>query len=172
MLPGLAGCFLLSVLPLFGDGHTARPGFYFGLGAATTFADTTTETSQVRLRDDLGSGGARFYETYWYFEPGVSFSGAAGYDFGYVRVEGEFSYTVNSIGQWAWESRDATGNVTNRTFIERHLEGFGMMANGWYDFDTGTRISPYFGGGAGAVYLAATETEWGESVGAREHRRL
>lgn len=162
---GFLGWLLFSILPLFGDGHTTRPGFYFGLGAAATFADATTETSHVRIGDDLGAGGSRFYESYWSFEPGVSFSGAAGYDFGDVRVEGEFSYTVNSIGQWAWEARDAGGNVTNRTFIERRLDAFGMMANGWYDFDTGTPISPYFGGGMGAVYLAAIETEWAESLG-------
>ena len=89
---------------------------------------------------------ACFYNSYWYFEPGVSLSGAAGYAFDGVRVEGEFSYTVNSIGHWAWESRDANGNVMNRTFIERRLDSIGMMANGWYDLNIGTLVSPYFGG--------------------------
>ena len=163
---GFVGWFLLSLTPVFGDGHVANSGFYFGLGAAMAFADATTESSAVRLRDDFGGGGSRFYNSYWYFEPGVTFSGAAGYSFGHVRVEGEFSHTVSSIGHWDWEARDGDGNVINRTFIERRLEAIGMMANAWYDVDTGTPVSPYFGGGVGAIHLAAIETEWGESVGA------
>ena len=125
ILLGSVGCILFSLTPLFGDSHIANSGFYFGLGAATTFADATTESSTVRLRDDFGGAGSRFYNSYWYFEPGVSLSGAAGYAFDGVRVEGEFSYTVNSIGHWAWESRDADGNVMNRTFIERRLDSIG-----------------------------------------------
>lgn len=164
-LLGSVGCLLFSFTPVFGDGHITNSGFYFGLGAGTTFADATTEGSAVRLRDDFGRAGSRFYDSYWYFEPGVTLSGAAGYAFGDVRVEGEFSYTVSSIGHWDWEARDADGNVTNRTFIERRLDSIGMMANCWYDIDTGSLVSPYFGGGVGAVHLAAIETEWGESVG-------
>ena len=165
ILLGSVGCILFSLTPLFGDSHIANSGFYFGLGAATTFADATTESSTVRLRDDFGGAGSRFYNSYWYFEPGVSLSAAAGYAFDGVRVEGEFSYTVNSIGHWAWESRDANGNVMNRTFIERRLDSIGMMANGWYDLNIGTLVSPYFGGGVGVIHLAVIETEWGESVG-------
>ena len=158
---------LCSLTPVFGDNHhhAADSGLYFGLGAAMNFADATTETSPVRLKDDFGAGGSRFYESYWYFEPGFSLSGAAGYAFGDVRVEGEFSFSTNSIGHWPWEARDANGNVTNRTFIERRLDAFGMMANAWYDVAGDLPVSPYFGGGVGAVYLAAVETEWGESAG-------
>ena len=156
---------LFSLTPVFGDNHAADSGFYFGLGAAINFADATTETSQVRLEDDFGSGGSRFYESYWYFEPGFTLSGAAGYAAGNIRLEGEFSYSTSGIGHWAWEARDANGDVTNRTFIERRLDAFGMMANAWYDIDGAAPVTPYVGGGLGAIYLAAVETEWGESVG-------
>ena len=158
-------CVLFSFTPVFGDNHAAASGFYFGLGAAMNFADATTETSPVRWEDDFGAGGSRFYESYWYFEPGFTLGGAAGYAFGNIRVEGEFSYSTNSIGHWSWEARDANGDVINRTFIERRLDAYGMMANAWYDIDGGMPATPYIGGGLGVVYLAAFESEWGASVG-------
>ena len=161
---GAVSCLLFSFTAVFGDNHTATSGVYFGLGVATNFADATTESSAVRREDDLAAG-SRFYDSYWYFEPGFTLSGAAGYAFGDIRVEGEFSYTTNSIGHWSWVSRDANGNVINRTFIERRLDSFGMMANAWYDINGGMPVTPYLGGGLGAVYLAAVETEWGESAG-------
>ena len=164
-LCGAAGCVLFSLAPLFADDHTAASGFYFGLGAAMNFADATTQSSSVRVADDLGTAGLRFYDSTWLFEPGSTFSGAAGYAFGNVRLEGEFSYTTSSIGHWSWLLRDASGNIVNRTIIERRLDWFGMMANAWYDIDGGLPATPYLGGGLGAVYLAAVETEWGESVG-------
>ncbi len=164
-LCGAVSGLLLSLTPVFGDNHTAASGFYFGLGAAMNFADETTENSSVRIADDLGAAGLRFYDSSWVFEPGYTFSGAAGYAFGNIRVEGEFSYTTSSIGHWSWVLRDANGNVINRTFIERRLDSFGMMANAWFDIDGGMPVTPYLGGGLGAVYLAAVENEWGESAG-------
>ena len=120
---------LFSLTPVFGDNHAADSGFYFGLGAAMNFADATTETAQVRWEDDFGAGGSQFDQFYWFFEPGFTLGGAAGYAFENVRVEGEFSYSTSILGHWDWEARDAGGNVTNRTFIERRLDAFGMMAN-------------------------------------------
>jgi opacity protein-like surface antigen len=86
------------------------------------------------------------------FDTGWSFSGAVGRQFGNFRLEGEISrrhadtdtlrlstVTVGSVLLATGGSVSVDGEVTT----------WGFMANGWYDFPTGTAWVPTVGGGIG-----------------------
>ena len=85
------------------------------------------------------------------FDTGVHLGAAFGYDFGEFRVEGEFTYQshefkevtdleLNGIPQG---DRDADGDI----------DAFIFLINGFYDIDTGTKLTPYLGGGIGFARL-------------------
>ena len=73
---------------------------------------------------------------------------------------GELSYRDNTIA-----------GVTIQTEGPQILNGgsiraFGIMANGWIDIPTGTRVTPYFGGGAGGAHInLAVDTSLGGGAG-------
>ena len=63
--------------------------------------------------------------------PGVGLNGHAGAAFGEIRAEGEITY--NAVGGYFTDDVNALA----------------FMANGYYDFDTGSRWKPYVGAGIG-----------------------
>lgn len=85
------------------------------------------------------------------FDTGIHLGVAYGHDFGKFRVEGEFGYQshefkevtdleINGIPQG---DRDADGDI----------DAFIFLVNGFYDIDTGTKWTPYVGGGIGFARL-------------------
>ena len=161
-------CLLFSAVPVCSDGHAADFGFYVAAGAGSTFPHPATSW-RVRIRDVLDSAqDPVFYSGGFNFSPGVSFTGAAGYQFGPLRLEAEGSYTATDLGFWNWESRDAKGEFLNQTFILQRLDAIGILLNAWYEVGTGSAFSPFVGGGVGAVYQTATESEWPVSEGSAD----
>ncbi|MDH3689380.1 MAG: outer membrane beta-barrel protein [Gammaproteobacteria bacterium] len=85
------------------------------------------------------------------FDTGIHLGGAYGHDFGEFRVEGEFGYrshefeevTDLEINGMPQGDRDADGDI----------DAFIFLANGFYDFDTETKWTPYVGGGIGFARL-------------------
>lgn len=79
---------------------------------------------------------------------GFNFGGVAGYKRpSGLRAEGELSYRQNS-----------TDSLTffGATFpIDGDVSSFTIMANVWYDIDTGSNWVPYLGGGAGVAFVSA-----------------
>lgn len=60
-----------------------------------------------------------------------------------LRTEVEVSYRRNDLGgHWIYDS-DTTGT------LEGNMSTFAIMANVWYEFDIGSKVRPYIGGGAG-----------------------
>lgn len=90
------------------------------------------------------------------FDPGFGVTGAAGYAWGGLRLEGEVSYRENDLNDWSVASY-TFGGVTTPTASTFNLGGtfsaLGFMANAWYDFDTGSKWVPFIGGGAGAAHM-------------------
>ncbi len=91
--------------------------------------------------DDFGSSIS--------FDPGFNITGAVGYDIGQIRVEGEIGYrrvemdSATGFGFFA----PIDGEVSTLTF----------MANGYYDFEINSPLTPYVGFGLG---LANTDIEF------------
>jgi len=59
-----------------------------------------------------------------------------------LRVEMEVSYRRNDLGG-NWFSTDSDGA------IDGNLSTFAILANAWYEFDIGSKMRPYVGGGVG-----------------------
>ncbi|MDZ4737305.1 MAG: outer membrane beta-barrel protein [Rhodospirillaceae bacterium] len=77
-------------------------------------------------------------------------AGGYGFDFG-GRAELEFAYRSNDIDQISYG-----GGSTSS--INGDINVYSLMTNFWYDFDTGTGLMPYLGGGIGAAWV--TSNDW------------
>ncbi|MBI5656904.1 MAG: porin family protein [Geobacter sp.] len=79
--------------------------------------------------------------------------GTGGYDFGYVRVEGELSYRHAEIKSVV--DRDTGDSYHN---MDGNLGALAMMGNAFFDLHNDTPVTPYFGGGLGLAVLNLSDT--------------
>lgn len=87
------------------------------------------------------------------FDPGVYVGGAGGFDFGFLRLEGELSYKEADIKSIT----DNTGANQYRD-INGNLGALAFMANAFFDFHNYTPVTPYVGGGIGFANLNLSNT--------------
>ena len=85
------------------------------------------------------------------FDTGVHLGAAVGYDFGQFRVESEFGFQSHEFE----EMTDLKINGIPRSDVnaDGDYDAFIFLINGFYDIDTGTRFTPYLGGGIGFARL-------------------
>jgi OmpA-OmpF porin, OOP family len=101
------------------------------------------EGGWTSLENESGSaGGVSFRQN---FSDGFNIGARAGYEWGPLRVEEEFSFRQNGI------SSVNVGGVNFNTNGNRNTYAF--MTNLIYDFTLGWPFSPHIGGGIGAVQL-------------------
>jgi OmpA-OmpF porin, OOP family len=82
------------------------------------------------------------------YNAGWGVSGSGGYAFGNgIRTEGEVTYRRNQV--------DKVTGVGAGSQADGHLRNINFMANGLYDFYTGTRFTPYIGAGVGGALVNA-----------------
>ena len=130
----LLGSALALALPLTAQAETR--GFYIGGAGGADFAiDSKASTSggSNKVRYDVGPVGLI----------------SLGYGFGAFRTELEGSYRANDVDG---SSGAALGSAGGRA------RTWAAMVNGFYDFDTGTRFTPYLGAGIGAGFFNASLT--------------
>ncbi|MEI8397004.1 MAG: OmpA family protein [Rhodospirillaceae bacterium] len=120
----MASVFTL-VLPITAQAGTR--GLYVGAGLGADFA------VDAKASGAPGSGTV-IYDT------GPSGLASVGYGFGPIRAELEGSYRDNDV------SRSPGGS-------KGYTRTWGLLANALYDFDTGTRFTPYLGVGIGAGFV-------------------
>lgn len=93
-------------------------------------------------------------------DPGINIGGTGGYDFGYLRLEGEISYKyseINSITDQRdnYRFRNPDGNLGVAAF----------MANAFFDLHNESRVTPYLGGGIGFASLHLSDTRGTDTRG-------
>lgn len=124
----------------------ARPGGYIGGFVGVTVPTDTTVTTDDFV-DDVT------YRDKVEFDPSATGGINGGYDFGYLRLEGELSYKHGSMG-------DITDKSDNYRF--RNVDGdvgvLAMMLNGFFDLRNESPITPYIGGGLGFATLYLSDT--------------
>ena len=99
---------------------------------------------------DGGVPGIRFSSEVE-FDTGIHLGAAFGYDFGAFRVEGEFGYQSHEFK----ETTDFELNGIPRSDVDADgdYDAFIFLINGFYDIDTGTKLTPYLGAGIGFAVL-------------------
>lgn len=88
------------------------------------------------------------------FDPGVNVGGAVGYDFGYVRLEGELAYKYSEMKS----INEKLPAPTSFLDVDGNLGVFSGMVNLFVDLHNNSPITPYFGGGVGFAALTLSDT--------------
>ena len=112
--------------------------------SALTNTDVTSTT--------FGPGATTFNDRVE-FDPGINIGGAGGFDFGFVRLEGELSYKNGEMSKITEQRSGAT--IAN---VDGRLGAFAMMFNVFFDLHNNTPVTPYFGGGVGFATLHLSDT--------------
>ena len=128
-------------LPAASQAMPMRPAPYFSgfLGVAVP------KDTDVTL-NNTGSGVT--FDQRIGLDPGIYFGGAGGFDFGFIRLEGEFSYKQSNIKSITDKSgadqfRDVDGKLSLMAFL----------FNAFFDFHNYSPVTPYMGGGIGFATL-------------------
>jgi OmpA-OmpF porin, OOP family len=130
--PVLSLCALAAASPALAD------GFYVGIHGGAVFlpeADTdVTNTGQPTIEAELER------------DPGWLAGAAAGYVWpGGLALEAEITYRENRL--------DEIELLGMELDLDGEQQSYAALANAYYRFDTGGRVTPYLGGGAGAAVL-------------------
>jgi outer membrane autotransporter protein len=122
-----------------------RPGPYISGFLGASFA-----------RDDTVSGYDSFFNSSFNdrvtFDPGIYVGGTGGYDFGFLRLEGELSYRHAKLDTVTASSGGRYRNV------DGDLGTFATMFNVFLDMHNSSRVTPYVGGGIGFATLHLSNT--------------
>lgn len=90
------------------------------------------------------------------FDGGYVLSGAIGHAWGPFRLEGELSYRENDLDQIDVKTLTIAGvlfTALGTANLGGDTSSFGFMANGYYDFDTGSNWVPFAMAGIGGASL-------------------
>ncbi|MHB8908631.1 MAG: outer membrane protein [Syntrophales bacterium] len=138
----------ILAIPAIGSALPPRPGPYVaGFLGATFPVDMDVNSTQF-------GPGAQTFNDRVEFDTGINIGGAAGFDFGYLRVEGELSYKgadMSSIVEKNTQTRFA--NVDGRVGV------LAMMGNAFLDLRNPSPVTPYIGGGVGFANVRLTNTD-------------
>jgi OOP family OmpA-OmpF porin len=129
-LAAVAAILLATLSPAKAD---PVPGWYVGAGALATFP---TETSP----NIAGTSNQITFDTGW----GVLGNVGYGFNNGF-RAEGEVTENRANVDKVNGATSSASGRINN----------LGIMGNLLYDFKTGSRWTPYVGGGVGFMSVDA-----------------
>lgn len=135
-------------------------------------AKILTTTTALALAASLSSGASADDDRKWYlggsigynqtsnqtsegenhlveaeFDAGITTSSVIGYNLSDdIRFEGEFAWRRNDGDAVAF-------NGIDRDFNAKGAESYSLLANVFYDFENGSKVTPYIGAGAGIGFL-------------------
>lgn len=137
----------LLLLPALSWSASIRPGAYVsGFIGATIPREADVESSQ------LVNGSIQPFSDRVDFDPGLYLGGTGGYDFGFLRLEGELSYKYSEIDSITASDGFRFGNPDGNVGV------FAMMANAFVDLHNKGPVTPYVGGGIGFANLHLSDT--------------
>jgi opacity protein-like surface antigen len=134
----------IFTVPSLSTAAADRPGPYFSGFLGASFAQDTTVTFfdfPAAPSDDKVT-----------FDPGVYLGGTGGYDFGFLRLEGELSYRNAALDTVTFSNGERFQNV------DGDLGVFATMFNVFFDLHNPSRVTPYLGGGLGFATLLLSDT--------------
>lgn len=132
-------------IPSLSSAAAGRPGPYFSAFLGTSIA-----------RDQTVSGTDSFvnasFDDRVSFDPGIYVGGTGGYDFGFLRLEGELSYRNSKL------DKVTASNGTRFSNVDGDLGAFATMLNVFFDLHNSSPVTPYLGGGIGFASLHISDT--------------
>jgi len=140
----------LAGRPAFAD-DTKEQGWYVGGSLGGVFAGG--------LRDKpftVGSNGTTASADQG-FSLGTGWSGGAqgGYQFGTTRLEGEFAWQNYDRNSTTFTATVPGAVPNNFTVMATAIDTYSAFLNGYYDFPSHTKFSPFVGAGLGVTWLDA-----------------
>ena len=127
-------------------GRAERPGPYFSVFLGASMPDDQTVSSYdyyfgQAFSDDVS------------FNTGVYTGATVGYDFGFVRLEGELAYRYNEIDT-------VTDRLNGIKFqnVNGDIGAFSTMFNIFFDMHNSSPVTPYLGGGIGFASMYISDT--------------
>lgn len=121
-------------------------GWYLTVGAGAAWPSAMGWRTSDLFPGDEPSGD-------FHFGGGFSVDGGVGYDFGAVRAELTYGYTRASLNEI--NVNDSDLNFDASGIINKN----DVMASLYWDIDTGSRFTPYLGGGVGYTNLSTPSLE-------------
>jgi opacity protein-like surface antigen len=92
------------------------------------------------------------------FDNGFNVGGAFGYDYGLARLEIELAHRENDVDTINVDLIDFKG--------DGDFSATSVMLNGYWDFETGSPVVPYLGGGIGFANVSANNVKFFDELGA------
>jgi len=89
------------------------------------------------------------------FDTGFGINGAVGYGIGNVRLEGELSYRTADMDKLSGTATIGSLTLSGSGDVSGDVTSLGLMANVWYDIETGTKWVPFIGAGIGLANVDA-----------------
>jgi opacity protein-like surface antigen len=140
---------LVFSIPSLSLAAGGRPGPYLSIFLGSSIA---TNTNVSGFDYSSNSSGTLFSGDTVKFDPGIYVGGTGGYDFGYLRLEGELSYRNSNIDSVSFANGERFRNV------DGDLGAFATMFNVFFDIQNPSRVTPYLGGGIGFATLHLSDT--------------
>lgn len=132
---------VICLIFLLFQGNVSKAGNFYigGLGGVTLVSDSDVSDEE----EDVSAEAS--------FDTGFVFGGTVGYDFGYIRTEGEISYRQNDLDELSeqGETEKLDGDISSLSF----------MANGFFEYENESRFTPYAGGGIGIARVEIDNDE-------------
>jgi len=130
-------------VPSISTAANGRPGPYFSAFLGSSFAKDATITGY-----EFGTP----YSDRASFDAGIYTGATGGYDFGFLRLEGELSYRYAELDTVTFSNGTPLHNV------DGELGALATMFNVFFDMHNNSRVTPYLGGGLGFASLHLSDT--------------
>ncbi len=135
------------IAPAAGAAAADPDGWYFTAGTGLNFVPDLT------IKNSVATANPAKVES----NLGMTIVAGGGYAFEPFRVEGEIGWRSNGIDK---VTTPGLGSASG----SGEIEPWSFMVNGYYDFDTGSKFTPYLGAGIGAVDLTGKIREGGTTI--------
>lgn len=137
----------ILAIPTICSAMPPRPGPYVS-GFLGVSLPVNTDVTSTQF-----SPGAKTFNDRVEFDPYIQIGGSGGFDFGFLRIEGELSYKnaeMSAITEQISQTRIA--NVDGR------VGALAIMFNAFFDLRNPSPVTPYIGGGVGLATLHLSDT--------------
>lgn len=139
----------IMAVPVVSSAAPPRPGPYVS-GFIGVSVPQNSDVTYTQFGGDIFKDNVEF-------DPSINIGGTGGYDFGYVRLEGEISYKQAEMSTIT-STNLTSGGSARFVNVDGRIGALAMMFNCFFDLHNNSPVTPYLGGGAGFAVLYLDDT--------------